>query len=394
MIRLVQGEELLDTAFPLGEYAFGATPPVRERAELARWLPDPAESSVLVLFEDGRPMATATAIHMTQQVRGAVLPMGAVASVATHPLGRRKGYARQVLAELLRHMSDAGQPVSTLHPFRETFYGRLGYVSFPTRRIVQFSPDSLGALLRQEIAGDLDWLPIKEGYNAFRAFMEAVQPSIHGLALRPPINAARRRDDNRHWLVRATIDGQTAGVLTYRITGHTEELRVADFFYTSSQAKYLLLQWLARHIDQVKHIWLTVKPGDQIETWLDDHDFKLHSDYSLHGYYDPMGRVVTVAGLTGLATGPGRFTARVHDEYGPWNNGAYAFATVDGRLEVSAASAADCDLSIRGLSALVYGGYAPADFALRGWGNPPPAVQAAMLSVFPPHHLPYLHEGF
>jgi hypothetical protein len=45
------------------------------------------------------------------------------------------------------------------------------------------------------------------------------------------------------------------------------------------------------------------------------------------------------------------------------------------------------------LAALVYGTHDPGDFAVRGWGDPSPAVQAAMRALFPPQ-IPYLHERF
>jgi hypothetical protein len=53
----------------------------------------------------------------------------------------------------------------------------------------------------------------------------------------------------------------------------------------------------------------------------------------------------------------------------------------------------DCELSIQGLSALVYGTQDPGDFAVRGWGDPSPEVQAAMRTLFPPA-TPHLHELF
>jgi hypothetical protein len=50
-------------------------------------------------------------------------------------------------------------------------------------------------------------------------------------------------------------------------------------------------------------------------------------------------------------------------------------------------------LSIQGVSALVYGAHDPADFYVRGWGDPSPKVQAAMREMFPPA-LAHLHEMF
>jgi hypothetical protein len=54
---------------------------------------------------------------------------------------------------------------------------------------------------------------------------------------------------------------------------------------------------------------------------------------------------------------------------------------------------ADCNLTIQALAALVYGTHDPEDFAIRGWGNPSPEVQAVMREMFPPMQ-PHLHEYF
>lgn len=110
-------------------------------------------------------------------------------------------------------------------------------------------------------------------------------------------------------------------------------------------------------------------------------------------YFTPMGRVVDVAQIGGLHTSPGRLTVWVSDPLCPWNEGNWHLETVDGRLQVSPTTGADCALSIQGMSALVYGAHDPADLALRGWGNPSPEVLDVMRAMFP-HMLPYLHEMF
>jgi hypothetical protein len=62
-------------------------------------------------------------------------------------------------------------------------------------------------------------------------------------------------------------------------------------------------------------------------------------------------------------------------------------------LQVTRADEADCILSIQALTALVYGTHDPDDFAIRGWGNLSPAVQAIMRAMFHPM-TSYLHEYF
>ena len=103
--------------------------------------------------------------------------------------------------------------------------------------------------------------------------------------------------------------------------------------------------------------------------------------------------MVDLAQIDGMHAGPGSLAVRISDPLCPWQEGTWRLETVDGRLRVRPAKGAGCALSIQGLSALIYGAHDPADFWVRGWGNPSPEVQATMRTMFPPK-LPYLHEVF
>lgn len=90
---------------------------------------------------------------------------------------------------------------------------------------------------------------------------------------------------------------------------------------------------------------------------------------------------------------PGAFSVHISDPLCPWNEGTYLFESSEGTFQVSKHGEAECELSIQALSALLYGTHDPETFALRGWGNPTPALQQRMRQMFPPL-LPDLHERF
>ena len=103
------------------------------------------------------------------------------------------------------------------------------------------------------------------------------------------------------------VAGQTVGLMLYDLKGEQETkfcFRAMRFYYETSQARYLLLQWIARHVDQADRVELWLAPSEQPETWLADLAVKTESDIRA-----PMGRVLDVARLGGMATGPGCFTA-------------------------------------------------------------------------------------
>jgi hypothetical protein len=196
---------------------------------------------------------------------------------------------------------------------------------------------------------------------------------------------------NRFWLAQALVGGEPVGLMLYELKGEEPTqflLRALRFYYETSQGRYLLLQWIARHIDQADRAELWLAPAEQPETWLADMQLKTESDIRA-----AMGRVLDVAQIGGMTAGSGCITARISDPLCPWNEGVWQFEAVDGALRVSAGERPDCGLTIQGLAALVYGTHDPGDFTIRGWGDPSPAVQAAMRALFPPH-IPYLHERF
>jgi predicted acetyltransferase len=365
-----------------------------EREKWQERLPYLVDRKHLMLCVDDQPMATANSLPMAEMVRGVIYPMSGVAGVASHPSARRQGYVRQVMHALLEQTSAEGQAVSTLYPFRESFYERLGYVSFPPVRINQFSPAHLASLLKTSIAGEVELLSNTEGYEIWRAFCHREQQRTHGMSLRAESEAVHFRDKGKHWVAVARQGNEILGVMLYQISGFTKDFVADRLFYTNGTGKYLLLQWIARHTDQTTTVILTTKPTDYVETWLTDLENEVKSPFIRDGYPPtPMGRVASVRDIGGMTTGPGRFTARIIDTLCPWNNGIYAFSSVEGQLVVEEATTADCDLTIQGLSALVYGGYDPGDFSYRGWGNPDTSIQTTMRQLFPPV-IPFLHEWF
>src|SRR5690606_39453591 len=90
-IREVDGEEYLATGRAISEYAFGKSPVEPDLETARKHRPYQAKAQNLVAFVDGDAQATLTSHEMTQNVRGAILPMGGVASVASMPAGRRSG---------------------------------------------------------------------------------------------------------------------------------------------------------------------------------------------------------------------------------------------------------------------------------------------------------------
>jgi predicted acetyltransferase len=391
-IRQLYGDEMLEVMYGLDAYAFQASPPLTDKAEWQEVVRHREGVTYFALFEDNVPVAGVAATAMTQQVRGAMFGTGGIWAVATAPAARRKGYSRRVLARLLASLREEGRPLSCLYPFRESFYERLGYVTFPLPRTARFAPSALLPLLEQDLGGQVELVLIGDGFDTYREYLRRLQRRVHGMAMFDELILPPAQRES-FWLALARVAGELVGLMMYSLRGEEVtkfNLRAIRFYHDTSQGKYLLLAWIARHVDQADRVELWLPPFEQPETWLAD--LQVTTESAIRA---PMGRIVDVAKVGGMRTGSGRFAAHVSDPLCPWNEGVWRFETVGGLLKVSAADGekADCNLSIQALAALVYGTHDPGDFLMRGWGTPSLEVQESMRAMFPPM-LPYLHEHF
>ena len=390
VIREIAGDEAVEVLYRLVSYSFRNTPPMPDKEEVWQATEKRRGATYLALFEDDVAVTCAGIAAMSQQVRGEIFPMGGIFSVASHPVARRKGYARDVMRYALASLHEKGYAFTCLYPFRESFYERLGYATFPQIRIAKFAPAALLPLLKISLDGEVEHQLIKDGFEHYRDYSHKLRKRIHGMAMFDESDRESGYHKN-YWLALAKASGDVVGMMVYQIKGEWPDgltFNALRFHYTTSLGKYLLLEWIARHIDQVSHVEIRLPPFERPETWFADLQIKTEPPR-----LNPMGRILDVSQISGMHTGPGQFSARIIDPFCPWNESLWQFKTQDGILQVTPAQEADCELTIQALSTLVYGTHDPADFPFRGWGNPSEEVQRSMLSMFPAAQ-PYLHEYF
>lgn len=391
-VRQISGESMLDILHATNTYAFSPSPPLRDADEWKEIVRQRQGVDYFALFEGDMAVSNAATTEMTQMVRGKILAAGGVWGVATRPGARRKGYCREVMRALLESEYEKHRAVSLLYPFRGSFYERLGYVTFPVSRIAKFPPQHVAGLLKKDFEGEVRLRTIAEAYDDMDQYFSRIQQKTHGMARFVYPTKARSVKLNNWWIAEAVVDGRVAGVMAYDLRG--EEImkfkfRAFRFYYENVQARCLLLQWIAQHIDQAGAVEIWLPPFEFPETWLADLRPELEP-----GFIAPMGRVVRVEELAGMETGPGRFTIRYHDRLLPENDGVWTFDGGSGRLEVSRTGKPTEDvLRVEGLSAAVYGTHSPDAFQPLGWGEISADTETRIRSVFPAR-IPHLHEMF
>lgn len=391
-IREISGDEYVSTGRAVADYAFGASPTERDLDALREHVQYNIEARNLVAFDGDQPQATVTSHAMTQNIRGRVMTMGGVAAVASMPSGRRRGAVRQLMEECFRLQHESDMAVSALYPFRDSFYERMGYVGFPKPRFLTLKPESLAPLLRLDKPGTCDQVSMKAGFDEWREFLERYQARTHGFALKHVSNALSLKHSNDWWIAFARHNGHIEGAMTFKITDYGGKLSAGTFYTTSIIGRYQLLDWVGRHTDQVKEAVIELAPDEYPELWFRDLEASVTCGVE-HSWPGPMGRVIDVRGLSGISVGPRQISLDVSDAHCPWNHGTFTLASDEGRLVVEKGGAADTNLTIQGLSALVFTGHDPANFQFRGWGDPDAETQHALRALFPTV-VPDMHETF
>ena len=381
---------MLEALFTLNQYSLHASPPFQDKEEWLAIVRSRKGVTCHAVFEEELPVSVAASTAMTQNMRGKLFPACGVWGVSTSPAARRNGYCRQTMASLLAAERESGKVFSNLYPFRESFYERLGYVPFPLTKIARFTTSSLDPLLNINSEGEIELQLISAAYPTYREFLAEMRGSRHGMAFFDfPDQAVANR--NQLWAFLARFNGQIEGLMLYRIQGEEVtkfNFSAVRFYYRTSRARYLMLNWIARHVDQADRVELWLAADEFPESWLVDLQVKVES-----AIRPAMNRVLDVENLNGMCAGEGSFSAKIIDPLCPWNEASWLFEGREGKLEVTKRSKADCELTIQGLSALVAGTHDPQGFPLRGWGDPDSALQSIQSQMFP-RLCPYMHEMF
>ncbi|GAB2620312.1 hypothetical protein Aab01nite_34630 [Paractinoplanes abujensis] len=390
--RQISAAERTASMFPLQSYAFLASPwPEGDEAAYASRMKFFETAVNMVAEEDGKALACAASLRMRQNVRGKVQPMAGIASVASHPSARRRGLVRGVLERLLRQVRDEGHTVSALYPFRPSFYARFGYVGTPRHRIATFAPEGLSHLTRAELPGEVERLPMREGFDEWRALHHRLLPERHGFAIYDDVRAAEFREDKR-WVAIARAGGEVVGAVDYRVKAYGADLYGSDLLTTGPLGRALLLQFFGRHVDQIARVHVRVGSDEVPELWGTDFAVTTEGrvDFPTHG--GAMVRVLDMPALTGSEAGDGDVTIEITDD--ALVGGSWRLVGEGGRLTVTKGTAEPAaTLSVGGFSGLLYGVLDPIEVITRGLGRVDEAAVAPLSSLFP-RRMPYIFSDF
>jgi predicted N-acetyltransferase YhbS len=391
-IRQITAAERTASMFPLQSYAFLPSPwPEDDEAAYARRMRFFETALNFVAEEDGQALAGVSAYRMRQNVRGTVHDMAGVAAVSSHPSARRRGLVRQLLDRLLRQARDEGCAVSALYPFRPSFYERFGFVGIPRHRTAAFAPEGLSHLVRPELPGEVERLSMRDGFEAWDGLARRLVAERHGFAVYDEVRTAEFREE-RFWVAVARAGGEVVGAVRYRIDKFGGDLVGGDLLTTGPLGRALLLQFFARHVDQVARVVVRLGSDEVPELWGTDFAVTTEGRVGFPSLGGPMVRVLDMTALAGTAVGSGAVTVEIAGD--ELIGGVWQLAAQDGRLVVSRGSAAPAaTLTAAGFSGLLYGVLDPVEVVTRGHGEIEAAAMGELAALFP-RRMPYLFADF
>jgi predicted acetyltransferase len=152
-------------------------------------------------------------------------------------------------------------------------------------------------------------------------------------------------------------------MIVYETKGFEKEMKIVEFLYLDDIGKYMILQYLYTHKDQFSEIHLRLMDRDQPELWVLDTKLRIKNRDWVPS---PMGRILDVSGMSGMEVGEGTVKINVTDSHCDWNTGSWELVSENGKLHVNPIPSGEIDMTISGLSALVYGVYEIGDLQVKG----------------------------
>ena len=345
---------------------------------------------VRLIEEDGDVRASAAVLPLEVFVDGRPVPMGGIAAVATDPAYRRRGFAGELMRDVLRTMRERGMRLSMLHPFAQVFYRAYGW---------ELATETIAYTLKPTD------LPTSSEQRRVRAYREEDLPEMMGLLEGEAAkrSCCVRRNEGRWRNLLSRKDWQTAvyereerleGYIQYRMSEWREReprrtLSVQELVWSTVGAWRALISFLAAQDPLVFEIEHSTPRGEPLHPYLRNSYVKAKIEPEF------MLRLVDVEGaLNYLSRTPeAPLVLEVADDIIPENAGSYTVGY--GEVVRGEEAEARVSLDVRQLAQL-YAGYLPAgQLARHGLVKPGSPEALELLEalfpvgdpwVYPPDH--------
>lgn len=228
-------------------------------------------TEILWVGEDrGRLVATCQLHRITHFVAGEEYPSMGLGTVAIAPTHRQRGLGGRMVATALEAARGRGDILSSLYPFRASFYGRLGYGLCGDSHQYHISPQALpmseARAAVEILSGGDDLLEVIELYERW-ARRQTGQVKRSERVWESLVSS-----DDRLLVGYRGTDGRLSG---YALSSYPTSLPSAERYlsieehaWTTPDARRGLYGWMASMGDQWRAIALRALPEHRLEDWL------------------------------------------------------------------------------------------------------------------------------
>lgn len=352
---------------------------------------------------DNKVVANTRCIPLEQNVRGKWLKMGGIAMVVSDPVTRRKGYVREIMNYLLKKMSDEKYPVTTLYPFKDTFYAAFGYVNAPPFVKMKLNPKYFSKWKHLPKGYTVERLPHSEAFDIYKAIHNKAVKNIHGGVRRSEKRWKEYVGPSPVWYAIAFNEkNEPEGFMQYRSKGFStgfdwaEEgtITISEMFTLSPYARHALFNYLFLHADQIVEVAIPMNPNESDHyTWLQNYYTTKLDPYNVF-----MARIVDVKEtLQGMKVPfEGQIKLMITDSHISKNTQTFELIAEKNTIKIDALGdkPADTEMTIEGLTSLVYGILPTTDLRPFNWINKSKKADIVLLDKWFPMKKPWLTEGF
>jgi predicted acetyltransferase len=327
---------------------------------------------------------------------GRSVPTWGIAGVAVAPELRGRGYAIELMREVLREAHAQGAPLSTLYPAAPGLYRSLGWEFAGVRSAVRLRLGELRAP-----ASDVELRPATpDDERAIRDLYRRARSHINGCMDRDEHLWSRvRRAPSETPVVGyiAQRGGEPVGYVLYlqkrETPGHfVYNLYVRDFACAAPGVGEAILAFFARHRSVARELVVYMPPGDPLlANVLGTQEVPVESQIAW------MLRIVRVGDALqtrGYSTAiQAEATVNVKDDELPDNSGPWTLQVAQGRMRVERGGPGGPGITVGGLASLYSGFHTPAQLRESGQLTGDTAHDAALQAMFA-GPLPWMPDFF
>lgn len=311
---LTLNETHLKDVLALSEYAFQYKVPENEIEDRLNMY---KKHTIFGIFDEQKLAAKLHIIPLESYFGEKRMKMGGIASVATYPEYRRKGYVKSLIHHALSFMKENGYSISMLHPFDVSFYRKFGWELFS--EWIKSTLHKKDLVPMAHVKGTIRRYTKDDHPKEIEQVYETFSKQYSGMLVRT----------REWWLQRVYSDhvavyydeaGQATGYMMYKV--EKRKLTIDELVVLTNEARYGLWNFICQHDSMVEEVEMVTSPYEEL--------FFLLREPRIQQVRKPyfMARIVDVEAFLKQfpfewENGKEEVVLHIQDDVATWNNGSY-----------------------------------------------------------------------